>query len=78
MSDITKDTLNKEPFTLRDEPHEKKDFLLNQENFERLIHVQRMVEQATEMRPTFKKLINELVTEDALNDLTKRLIQKMA
>ena len=77
MSDKTKDTLNKEPLNLREE-HEKKDFLLNQENFERLIHVQRMVEQATEMRPTFKKLINELVTDDALNDLTKRLIQKMA
>ena len=78
MSDKTKDSLNKEPLNVRDESHEKKDFLLNQENFERLIHVQRVVEQSTEMRPTFKKLINELMTDDALNDLTKRLIQKMA
>ena len=78
MSNKTKDTLSKESLNLREELHEKKEFLLNQENFERLIHVQRVVEQATEMRPTFKKLINELVTDDALNDLTKRLIEKMA
>ena len=71
-------TKSKEGLKLNDDLHEKKDFLLNQENFERLIHVQRVVEQATEMRPTFKKLINELVTDDALNDLTKRLIEKMA
>ncbi len=56
---------------------DRKEYLLNQENFERLIYVQKMVEQATEMRPTFKKLINELVTEEALTALTERLIQQM-
>ena len=34
------------------ETHEKKDFLLNQENFERLVQVQRDIEAETEMRPT--------------------------
>ena len=62
---------------LNDELNEKKDFLLNQVNFERLIQVQRVIEQATEMRPTFKKLINDLVTEEALESLTQHLIKKM-
>ena len=56
---------------------DKKDYLLTQENFERLIQVQRTIEQTTEMRPTFKKLINGLVTEDTLKTLTERLIQQM-
>ncbi len=69
---------NKNREVLNDETQEKKDFLLNQENFERLIHVQKVIEQATEMRPTFKKLINGLVTDDALDALTQRLIKQMA
>lgn len=56
---------------------DKKEYLLSQENFERLIHVQKVVEQATEMRPTFKKLINGLVTDETLNILTERLIKQM-
>ena len=56
---------------------DKKEYLLSQENFERLIHVQKAIEQATEMRPTFKKLLNGLVTEEALNVLTDRLIKQM-
>ena len=71
-------TKSKEGLKLNDDLHEKKDFLLNQENFERLIHVQKMVEQATEMRPTFKKLINGLMTDEALDALTQRLIEQMA
>jgi len=59
------------------ELQDKKEFLLTQENFERLMNVQKTVEQATEMRPTFKKLINSLVTDDALNTLTERLIKQM-
>ena len=61
-----------------DDVQDKKEHLLNQENFERLIHVQKTVELATEMRPTFKKLINGLVTNDALKALSARLIKQMA
>lgn len=57
---------------------DKKEYLLSQENFDRLMHVQKVVEQTTEMRPTFKKLINGLVTDEALNALTERLIKQMA
>lgn len=60
------------------ETHEKKDFLLNQENFERLMQVQRDIEAETEMRPTFKKLINALVTDEALLTVKQRLIEQMS
>lgn len=56
---------------------EKKEFLLNQENFEKLMLVQKTIEQATELWPTFKKLINSLVTDEALSNLTERLIKQM-
>lgn len=59
------------------EHHEKKDFLLNQEKFELLMNVQREIEAETEMRPTFKKLINALVTEEALLVVKQRLIEQM-
>jgi len=58
--------------------HEKKDFLLNQENFERLMKIQREIEAETEMRPTFKKLINALVTDEALLSVKQRLIEQMS
>ena len=58
--------------------HEKKDFLLNQDNFERLMQVQRDIESETEMRPTFKKLINALVTDEALLTVKQRLIKQMS
>ena len=48
---------------------DKKDYLLSKENFDRLIYVQKAVEHATEMRPTFKKLINGLVTDEALKHM---------
>lgn len=59
------------------EPQDKKEYLLSQENFERLMNVQKIIEQTTEMRPTFKKLINSLVTDEALIEVTQRLIKQM-
>ncbi|STX81585.1 Uncharacterised protein [Legionella busanensis] len=56
---------------------EQKDFLLNQANFERLMQVQRDIEAETEMRPTFKKLINALVTEEALSRVKQQLIEQI-
>ena len=57
---------------------EKKDFLLNKDNFERLMKAQREIEEVTEMRPTFKKLINALVTDEAVNKVKDRIIEKMS
>ena len=60
------------------ELQEKKEFLLNTENFERLMKAQREIEEVTEMRPTFKKLINALVTDDAVNQVKDRIIEQMS
>ena len=60
------------------ELQEKKEFLLNTENFERLMKAQREIEEVTEMRPTFKKLINALVTDEAVNKVKDRIIEKMS
>ena len=60
------------------ELQEKKEFLLNTENFERLMKAQREIEEVTEMRPTFKKLINALVTEKAVNEVKDIIIEKMS
>ncbi|MDX1838131.1 MULTISPECIES: hypothetical protein [Legionella] len=78
MSNNTREISGSDMLNTVDELQDKKEYLLNQENFERLMNVQKAVEQATEMRPTFKKLINSLVTEDALTALTERLIKQMA
>jgi len=78
MNNTTRNISNKEILSVIDELQDKKEYLLNQENFERLIQVQKTIEQATEMRPTFKKLINSLVTDEALEVLTNKLIKQMA
>ncbi len=72
--------MNKNPYDLNyyENLDDKKDHLLSQENFERLKHVQKIVEQATEVRPTLRKLINGLVNDDALTILIEGLIQQMA
>ena len=77
---MTTGNKNNEELNVNDdsETHEKKDFLLNQENFERLMQVQRDIEAETEMRPTFKKLINALVTDEALLTVKQRLIEQMS
>ena len=57
---------------------EKKDFLLSQEKFELLMSAQREIESVTEMRPTFKKLINAIVTENAVANLKKEMIEQLS
>jgi len=57
---------------------EKKDFLLSQEKFELLMSAQREIEAVTEMRPTFKKLINAIVTENAVANLKKEMIEQLS
>lgn len=59
------------------ELQEKRDFLLNPEKFELLMKAQRDIEAVTEMRPTFKKLINALVTVEAVDAVKMRLIEQM-
>tara|TARA_Y100000588_G_C13551420_1_gene626380 strand:- start:108 stop:344 length:237 start_codon:yes stop_codon:yes gene_type:complete len=63
----------------KSEPQEeKKDVLLSQEKFELLMSAQREIEAVTEMRPTFKKLINAIVTENAVANLKKEMIEQLS
>jgi hypothetical protein len=55
----------------------RKDYLLNQDKFELLMKAQREIEEQTEMRPTFKKLINALVTEESLKKVTDEILEVM-
>ena len=77
MRNTTREINEPMPINVIDDVQDKKEYLLTQANFERLMNVQRIIEQATEMRPTFKKLINSLVTDEALNTLTEKLIKQM-
>tara|TARA_B110000908_G_C10125893_1_gene389844 strand:+ start:555 stop:788 length:234 start_codon:yes stop_codon:yes gene_type:complete len=64
--------------TNEQDANERKSFLLNQENFDLLMKTQRDIEEKTEMRPTFKKLINALVTEESLNSIKTKMINQMS
>ena len=77
MSNTTPEINKPMPMNVIDDVQDKKEYLLTQANFERLMNVQKTIEQATEMRPTFKKLINSLVTDEALNALTERFIKQI-
>lgn len=55
----------------------RKEYLLNQDKFELLIKAQREIEEKTEMRPTFKKLVNALVTEESLKKVTNEILEVM-
>ena len=52
-------------------------FLLTDDTFNRLRHAQETIQQETGFTPTFKKLINDIVNETAINELTNRYIEKM-
>lgn len=60
------------------ESNERKEFLLNHDNFELLMRAQREIEAVTEMRPTFKKLINTLINEEAVREVKNKLIEQMS
>ena len=68
----------------RGQPHEDaeneestKKFLMSDETYTLLIQAQSKIKEATEVTPTLRKLINELVTHDAVEQLTQKLIAKL-
>jgi len=74
----TKEKNNNLIMTNEQNANERKSFLLNQDNFDLLMKIQRDIEEKTEMRPTFKKLINALVTEESLNSIKEKMINQMS
>lgn len=59
------------------EKNETKKYLLSDESFNLLKNVQEKVNEATDVIPSLRKLINMLVTKENLDILTKKLIDEL-
>lgn len=55
---------------------EEKQYLINEENFQRLRQLQQDIYKATELSPSVRKLINLLVTEENLQQLKSFLLEQ--
>lgn len=55
-----------------------KKFLMSDETYTLLTQAQSKIREATEVTPTLRKLINELVTQDTVEKLTKKFIEKLS
>ena len=53
-------------------------YLLTDESFERLRKAQQKVQEETELTPSLRKLINRLVTAEAVDKATKSLITELS
>jgi hypothetical protein len=70
MNEINSDTMQTDELTKR--------HLLSDESYAILSNAQRKIKEATEMTPTLRKLVNELVTTDSVESLTQKYIQKLS
>jgi hypothetical protein len=52
-----------------------KQFLINNEKFQLLIEFQKEVYEKTEITPSRRKIINELITEENLNKIKSKFIE---
>lgn len=52
-------------------------YLLSNESFELLRLSQSRIREATDMMPSLRKMINELVNQEAVELLTQRFIEKL-
>lgn len=53
-------------------------YLLSDETFAILTEAQSKIREATEITPTLRKLINELVTQESVEKLTHKFIEKLS
>lgn len=58
-------------------PTENAKFLLSNEAFELLRKAQDRIKDKTDMLPTLRKLVNELITEDHVNEVCERMIMRL-
>jgi len=54
---------------------DKKQYLINEINFQLVKQCQQAIYEATESSPSIRKIINELITEENLQKITKKFIQ---
>lgn len=55
----------------------KREFLINQDKFELILKAQKEIEDETELRPTFKKMINLIVNEESINKVKNEILEMM-
>ncbi len=56
---------------------DKRRYLLTDESYQRLRNLQQRTFEATELSPSLRKLINALVTDEALENVSNRLIKSL-
>ncbi len=56
---------------------DKRRYLLTDESYQRLRNLQQRIFEATELSPSLRKLINALVTDEALENVSNRLIKSL-
>ena len=56
---------------------EKRKFLLTDENYQKLRDLQQRIYEATELSPSMRKLINALITDEGLENLSSQLMKKL-
>lgn len=55
----------------------KNKFFLTDESFDLLRKAQQRIREVTELSPSLRKMINELVNPDTVNKLTERMIEAL-
>ena len=63
--------------TMNTEPANKSKYLLTDESFERLRKAQQKIQEITELTPSLRKLINRLVTQKAVDEITQQIILEL-
>lgn len=59
-------------------PKVEKEYLLTDESFKRINKAQAKIEEATGFKPSFKRLVNEALSDESVDTLVSRLIEKLA
>ncbi|WP_119327789.1 hypothetical protein [Cysteiniphilum halobium] len=59
-------------------PKVEKEYLLTDESFKRINKAQVKIEEATGFKPSFKRLVNEALSDESVDNLVSRLIEKLA
>jgi hypothetical protein len=55
----------------------EKEYLLTNESFKRINQTQAKIEEVTGFKPSFKRLVNEALSEESVKHLESRLISKL-
>ena len=57
---------------------QERKFMLTDESFQLLRKAQQKIGEATELMPSMRKLVNALITEEGVDELSQQFIQEMS